>query len=55
MQAGVVGDTWTFAGESMRFTGAFGDDGKSISGKWEYFGDDSSWHHWMDVRLNRVV
>jgi hypothetical protein len=54
MQASVVGDTWTFIGVSMRFMGAFSDDGKSISGKWEYFDDDSSWHHWMDVRLTKV-
>jgi len=53
MQAGVVGDDWSFTGESMRFTGAFSDDGKSISGKWEYL-DNSIWHHWMDVRLTKV-
>src|SRR5687768_9428808 len=34
MQARITGDTWTFTGESMRFTGAFSKDGKSISGKW---------------------
>jgi hypothetical protein len=54
MQASVVGDTWTFTGESMRFTGAFSDDGKSISGKWEYLSDDSNWHHWMDVKLTKA-
>jgi uncharacterized protein DUF1579 len=51
MQANVTGDTWTFTGESMRFTGVFSNDGKSISGKWEYLSDDSKWHHWMDVKL----
>ena len=54
MQAGVMGDTWTFSGDSMRFRGVFGDAGKSISGKWEYLGEDSSWHHWMDVELTKV-
>jgi hypothetical protein len=54
MQASVVGDTWTFIGESMRFTGAFSDDGKSISGKWEYLSDDSNWHHWMEVKLTKA-
>jgi hypothetical protein len=54
MRASVVGDTWTFTGESMRFTGAFSDDGKSISGKWEYLSDDSNWHHWMDVKLTKA-
>lgn len=54
MQADVRGDTWTFTGESMRFTGVFGNDGKSISGKWEYLGEDSGWHHWMDVKLTKA-
>jgi hypothetical protein len=53
MQAGVEGDTLTFAGETMRFTGSFSDDGKSISGKWEYLSDDSRWHPWMDVKLTK--
>jgi len=54
MQAGVVGDQWTFTGGSMRFTGTFSEDGKSISGKWEYLEDNSKWHHWMDVRLTKI-
>jgi hypothetical protein len=53
MEASVVGNTWTFTGESMRFIGAFSDNGKIISGKWEYL-DDSNWHHWMDVKLTRA-
>jgi hypothetical protein len=54
MQARLQGNIWTFTGESIRFTGAFSDDGNSISGKWEYFGDDSNWHHWMDVKLTKA-
>jgi hypothetical protein len=54
MQAGIAGDTWTFTGESMRFKGTFSEDGKCISGKWEYLGDDSNWHHWMDVKLTKA-
>jgi hypothetical protein len=54
MQARIKGDTWTFTGESMRFTGTFGKDRKSISGKWESLGDDSKWHHWMDVKLTKA-
>ena len=53
MQARMTGDTWTFTGESMRFSGTFSRDGKSISGKWEYL-DSSNWHHWMDVKLTRA-
>ena len=54
MQARTTGDTWTFTGETMRFTGTFSKDGKSISGKWEYLDDDSKWHHWMDVKLTKA-
>jgi hypothetical protein len=55
MQARVTGDTWTFTGEAMRFTGVFSKDGNSISGKWEYKSDDSDWHHWMDVKLMKAT
>lgn len=54
MKANVTDNIWTFTGEAMRFTGVFSHDGKSISGKWEYLGDDSKWHHWMDVKLTRA-
>jgi hypothetical protein len=54
MKANVADNTWTFTGEAMRFTGVFSQDGKSISGKWEYLGDDSKWHHWMDVKLTKA-
>lgn len=54
MQARVTGDTWMFTSEAMRFTGVFSKDGKSISGKWEYLGDDSNWHRWMDVKLTKA-
>ena len=53
MQARVEGNTWTFIGESMRFTGAFSTDGNTITGKWELF-NDGKWLHWMDVKLTKA-
>ena len=41
---------WTFASESLRFTGAFGEDGNTISGIWEQNVDDN-WELLMDIKL----
>ncbi len=54
LQASARDDTWTFTGESMRFTGVFSDDGNTITGKWEYSSDGSNWLPWMDVTLTRI-
>lgn len=54
MQASVQGGTWSFTGETMRFTGRFSDDGKNILGKWEYLGDGTNWLPWMDVKLTKA-
>ena len=46
--------TWTFQGESERFTGRFSDDGNTITGLWEQSADGVTWTPWMDVTLTRV-
>ncbi len=43
---------WTFASETMRFTGAFSEDHNSISGIWEY-ALNGQWEFLMDIKLNR--
>ncbi len=56
MQARVEKETWTFAGEAIRFTGKFSDNGKIFSGLWEFRpGEDASWQPLMDITLRRVV
>lgn len=42
--------TWTFLGDAERFTGAFSDDGATMSGRWERR-EDGRWVPWMDVHL----
>lgn len=54
MQASVEGDTWTFTGESLRFTGSFRDGGNTIAGMWEQRSQDGShWIPWLDVTLTK--
>jgi hypothetical protein len=36
-----------------RFTGAFSDDGSTITGRWEAERKDGSWEPWMDITLTR--
>ena len=38
---------------SQRFTGKFGDDGKTIAGRWETSSDGSSWQHDFDLTYTR--
>lgn len=52
MQAGVHDGTWTFRGDSERFTGGFGNGGDTLSGRWERR-QDGAWLPWMDVRLTK--
>lgn len=55
MTARVENDTWTFTGESMRFTGSFQEDGMVFAGLWEMrSGDESTWKPWMNIRLRKV-
>lgn len=52
-QATLRDGTWSFLGATERFTGAFSDDGGTITGLWEQSADGSSWVPWMDVTLTR--
>lgn len=55
MQARLGKDTWTFAGEGVRFTGGFRDNGKVFAGIWEVHpGDGAAWQPWMNVELRKV-
>jgi hypothetical protein len=55
MQARVGDDgTWTFVGDAERFTGAFSDDGGTLSGRWERR-EGGRWLPWMDVRLTKAA
>ena len=54
MHAKVEGDTWTFEGATMRFTGGFCDGGNAFEGAWESREDDgSSWMPAMTVALRK--
>lgn len=44
---------WTFASDTMRFTGAFSTDGNTISGIWEY-SQRGQWEFLMDIKLTRA-
>jgi hypothetical protein len=53
MKARLTEGTWTFLSESLRFTGAFSEDGHIMSGKWEQCADGKNWMPWMDIKLSR--
>ena len=53
MEAAERGGVWTFVGDAERFTGGFGDDGRTLSGRWER-GEGERWLPWMDVRLTKA-
>jgi hypothetical protein len=38
---------------SQRFTGTFGDDGKTIAGRWERSPDGKTWEHDFDLTYTR--
>jgi hypothetical protein len=40
---------------SQRFTGTFGDDGKTIQGRWEKTSGDGSWEHDFDLKYTKVA
>jgi hypothetical protein len=44
---------WTFTGETERFSGAFSEDGGTLTGTWERSEDGTTWEPWMDVTLTR--
>jgi hypothetical protein len=39
---------------SQRFTGTFGDDGRTVLGRWEICHDGSTWEHDFDLVYTRV-
>ncbi len=41
-------------GFSQRFTAAFGDDGNTITGRWEKSSDGSNWEHDFDLTYAKV-
>jgi hypothetical protein len=53
MRAVVRDGTWTFLGDAERFTGAFGDHGATLGGRWERR-EGGRWLPWMDVRLTKA-
>jgi hypothetical protein len=52
-EASLRDGVWTILGESERFTGAFGDGGTTLMGKWER-SEGSEWLPWMDVKLTKA-
>lgn len=54
MHASVDGNTWTFTGETERFTGSFNEAGDIITGKWERL-DSDEWVGWMDIKLTKNI
>lgn len=52
MEASERDGVWSFAGDAERFTGGFGDSGRTLSGRWERREGDR-WIPWMDVRLTK--
>ena len=54
MTLAVARDTITIAGETMRFTGQFVDNGSTVQGTWQLKANEQSdWAPWMQVRLVR--
>lgn len=46
---------WRFVGQTVRFSGAFRDNGNVFAGAWEMRPDEASaWRPWMDVTLTNV-
>jgi hypothetical protein len=53
MEAAEREGVWSFEGDAERFTGGFGDGGRTLSGRWERREGDR-WLPWMDVRLTKA-
>ena len=63
-EMGFAGGVWTLRRESadfspldfaQRFTGAFSDDGATITGRWESSSDGSTWAHDFDLTYTRIT
>lgn len=52
MKASLHNGTWTFLGESLRFTGGFSPDGGQLTGNWEAR-EGTTWKHLMKIELTR--
>lgn len=52
-----VGDAlvWKMGSETTRFTGTFGADGNTISGRWDMLDEGSEWRPWMDITLTKQI
>jgi Protein of unknown function (DUF1579) len=44
---------WTFTGASERATLTIGEDGATMTARWER-SDGTGWRHWMDMRFTRT-
>jgi hypothetical protein len=55
MYASFNNGTWTFQGDTLRFTGSFNEDQQTISGIWEQSADGQQWSHFMDIKLTRQL
>jgi hypothetical protein len=42
---------WTMHSTADRFTGAFSEDGNTITGHWEQLDEEGNWQPWMDITL----
>lgn len=45
---------WTFTGGSQRATLTIGEDGATMTARWERSGDGSNWLHWMDMQFTKA-
>lgn len=51
--ASVQDGIWTFASDTMKFTGRFSSDGNTMSGVWEQ-AHDKAWEFLMNIKLTKV-
>lgn len=55
MHATVDADgTWTFADDATRATLTLAPDGNAMAATWDRREPGGSWHHWMDMRFERI-
>jgi Protein of unknown function (DUF1579) len=45
---------WTFTGASQRAALTIGEDGTTMTARWERSDDGTSWRHWMDMWFTRT-
>jgi hypothetical protein len=45
---------WTMRSTRDRFTGAFDDGSRTITGHWEVLDAESNWKPWMDITLTKA-